>query len=137
MHLSKWLRLIASAPLMQTIRLQRSRKSGRETRTPLRLARDCGANSQRIISFSKINVNERNYLFDLADLVSEIASVKEQPQYSVLFGYFDSFTGINPIVSKLPWNLQKKWVAEASRFKRHQGNNYPPFSTSKFHTGCC
>ncbi|XP_022345684.2 uncharacterized protein LOC111113788 [Crassostrea virginica] len=82
----------------------------------------------RITSFPKITASESKRLFDLADLVSEIASVKEQPQYSVLFGYFDSSTGINPIVSKLPWNLQEKWVAEASRFKRQQGNNYPPFS---------
>ena len=64
----------------------------------------------------------------MLDFVCEIAFVKEQPQYRVLFGYFDSSTGINPIVSKFPWNLQEKWVAEASRFKRQQGNNFPPFS---------
>lgn len=82
---------------------------------------------ERITSFPKITANDNKRLFDLADLVSEIASVKEQPQYHVLFGYFDSSTGINPIASKLPWNLQEKWVTEASRFKRQQGNAFPPF----------
>ncbi|XP_062619211.1 uncharacterized protein LOC134280770 [Saccostrea cucullata] len=83
---------------------------------------------ERITSFPRIAANDNRRLFDLADLVSEIASVKEQPQYRVLFGYFDSSTGINPIVSKLPWNLQEKWVTEASRFKRQQGSTFPPFS---------
>lgn len=83
---------------------------------------------ERISSFPRIAGNDNKRLFDLADLVSEIAAVKEQPQYSILFGYFDSSTGINPIASKLPWNLQDKWVTEASRFKRQNGSTFPPFS---------
>lgn len=83
---------------------------------------------ERISSFPRIAGNDNKRLFDLADLVSEIAAVKEQPQYSILFGYFDSSTGINPIASKLPWNLQDKWVTEASRFKSQNGSTFPPFS---------
>jgi hypothetical protein len=82
----------------------------------------------RVASFPRITASDNKRLFDLSDLVGEIASVKEQLQYRILFGYFDSSTGINPIVAKLPWSLQEKWVTEASRYNRQQGSTFPPFS---------
>ena len=57
----------------------------------------------RITSFPKITANAViNARFTLLDFVCEIAFVKEQPHYRVLFGYSDSSTGINPIVSMEP-----------------------------------
>ena len=62
------------------------------------------------------------------DLVEEIASVKRQPQYASLFGYFDSLTGINPLVVKLPTALQEKWTVEATKYKKRAAAVYPPFT---------
>jgi hypothetical protein len=32
----------------------------------------------------------------------------------ILLGYFDSSSGIRPIVAKLPYTLQEKWTSRAS-----------------------
>ena len=54
--------------------------------------------------------------------------MKRQSQYASLFGYFDSPTGINPIVAKLPTYLQDKWTAEATQYKKQESAVYPPFT---------
>lgn len=50
--------------------------------------------------------------------MSEIESLKENPVYSTLLAYFDSSSGVNPIVAKLPHYIQEKWVT---------GHPYPTF----------
>lgn len=67
-------------------------------------------------------------LYNLVDLVEEIASVKRQSMYASLFGHFDSPTGINPIVAKLPTYLQDKWTAEVTKYKKRESAVYPPFT---------
>lgn len=59
-------------------------------------------------------------LFDLADIFSEIESVKKNPQYSALLSYFDTSAGINPVIHKLPTSLQEKWVTSAVKYKKTQ-----------------
>ncbi|KAK3088641.1 hypothetical protein FSP39_021780 [Pinctada imbricata] len=83
---------------------------------------------RQIASFPKIGYRDYKKLYGLADLAAEIASVKKQPQYSTLFGYFDSPTGINLLVAKLPNNLQDKWTTEASKYKNREHVVFPPFS---------
>ena len=41
---------------------------------------------------------------------------------------FDSSTGVNPIVNKLPHFLQTKWTERASKYKTEKGVVYPPFT---------
>ena len=48
--------------------------------------------------------------------------------YSTLLSYFHSSTGIIPIVSKLPFNLQEKWTMRASSYKSRSDIPNPPFS---------
>ncbi|XP_078329283.1 uncharacterized protein LOC144624026 [Crassostrea virginica] len=83
---------------------------------------------RQISLFPKINYHDLQKLYNLVDLVEEIASVKRQPQYASLFGYFDSPTGINPLVVKLPTALQEKWTVEATKYKKRAAAVYPPFT---------
>ena len=66
-------------------------------------------------------------LCELADLLTEIAAVKEDPIYSTLLAYFDSSSGILPILRKLPLNIQEKWITRAAVFNRQSGQPHPPF----------
>ena len=56
---------------------------------------------------------------------SQIEAVKENPNYSNLLSYFDSSSGIIPIVSKLPYHLQEKWTMRASSQKLRFDIPYP------------
>lgn len=79
---------------------------------------------RQISSFTKIGNHDLKRLYNLVDLVEEIASGISQS----LFGHFDSPTGINPIVAKLPTYLQDKWTAEATKYKKRESVVYPPFT---------
>jgi hypothetical protein len=46
--------------------------------------------------------------------VSEIQALKNNQLYSSLFGWYGSSEGVNPIVSKLPHNIQEKWITKVS-----------------------
>ena len=50
------------------------------------------------------------------------------------FGYFDSSSGIRPIVGKLPYGLQEKWTTRASTYKSRHDVPFPPFIL-QIHTG--
>lgn len=62
------------------------------------------------------------------DNLAEIEAIKEDPNYSSLLSYFDSSSGINPIVNKLPFNIQEKWTKRALNYKTKKIVPYPPFS---------
>ena len=82
----------------------------------------------KIATFPKIKNSDYSRLFDLADLASEIESLRNDLHYSALFAYFDSSSGVNQLVAKLPYNIQEKWITEASNYKLHSWVAYPPFS---------
>ena len=82
---------------------------------------------QKLSEFPKLGPKDNKRLYELADIVSEIESVKENPHFSCLFAYYDSSTGVAPIVEKLPFNLQEKWITRASRYKSDHRVTYPPF----------
>jgi hypothetical protein len=81
---------------------------------------------KKLSSFVKISKKDPKRFFDLSDIVTEIASLKETPEYETLLGYYDSSTGVTPIVNKLPPNLQEKWTNEAIKYKRRYQVAYPP-----------
>ena len=66
-------------------------------------------------------------LYELSDILSEIESYKEDKKFQCLLGYFDSSSGIRPIVAKLPYALQEKWTSRASSYIERYGVAYPPF----------
>jgi hypothetical protein len=57
-------------------------------------------------------------LYDLLDILTEIESVMLNSQYATLFSYYNSSSGVIPIVSKLPHFLQEKWKTLASSYER-------------------
>lgn len=70
---------------------------------------------------------ENQRLRELGDLLLELQAAK-QNRYLPGLSHLDTAHGVNPILTKLPYNLQEKWVSVASRFKRDHGVSYPPFS---------
>ena len=39
-------------------------------------------------------------LYELFDILSEIRSVKEDPKYATLLSYYDTSSGVNPVISR-------------------------------------
>lgn len=67
-------------------------------------------------------------LYQLLNMLHRIHSMKLSPQYTQVLAYYDSSVGINPIISKIPYSLQEKWISRASSFKYTNNATYPPFS---------
>ncbi|XP_069105757.1 uncharacterized protein [Argopecten irradians] len=82
----------------------------------------------KIAKFQRIVTKDYSRLYDILDVLSEIQSLKEDPRYESLLSYYDSSTGINPVVAKLPLHLQTKWTERATRYKVTHKVPYPPFS---------
>lgn len=83
---------------------------------------------QKLSNFPRLSNKDSKRLFDLADILAEIEAAKENPRLSAQFAYFDSSVGVNPIVSKLPYGIQEKWTAHASKYKARSEFVFPPFS---------
>lgn len=81
----------------------------------------------KLSAFPRLSIKDNKRLYDLVDIVSEIEAAKEIPHLSSLFAYFDSSSGVNPIVSKLPYQIQEKWTRHANSFKESHYMTFPPF----------
>lgn len=81
----------------------------------------------KLRNIPKLADNDPKRLYDLLDIITEIESAKQNEQYSVLLSYFDSSSGVLPIVSKLPHGLQERWATQASRYKKDHHVAHPPF----------
>lgn len=57
----------------------------------------------------------------------EMLSAKEDG-YLPGLAYLETARGIRPIVEKLPYTLQEKWISQGSKYKEEFGVSYPPFS---------
>ncbi|XP_033753059.1 uncharacterized protein LOC117336558 [Pecten maximus] len=82
----------------------------------------------KLAAFPKLSTRDNKKLYDLCDIVTEVEAVKNNVKYRNLLAYFDSSSGVIPIVNKLPHSIQEKWTNEAVKFKRRSGVSYPPFS---------
>ena len=69
---------------------------------------------KRLDSFPRLMSKENIKLRELSDLLMELLSAKED-EYLPGLSYLDTAQGINPIVEKLPPNLQEKWISAGSR----------------------
>ena len=84
--------------------------------------------TSKLVNFPTLTNKDNARLYDLSDILSEIEYHKENPKLWCLFAYFDSSSGINPIVEKLPYGLQEKWITRASRYKSKYEVAFSPFT---------
>ncbi|XP_071122109.1 uncharacterized protein [Mytilus edulis] len=82
----------------------------------------------KLDNFPTLTNKDNSLLYDLSDIISEIEYHKENPKLGCLLAYFDSSKGVNPIVEKLPYGLQEKWITRASRYKSKYEVAFPPFT---------
>ena len=82
---------------------------------------------RKIEDFPKLTNKDNAKLRELCDLLLELESAKRE---GVLTGlsYLDTARGVNPIVEKLPYNLQEKWTAHGFKYKEDYRVAFPPFS---------
>ncbi|XP_041945123.1 uncharacterized protein LOC121706994 [Alosa sapidissima] len=81
----------------------------------------------RIESFPKITKQDPLKLRELGDLLREVLSAKTEGFLAGL-SYLDTSRGVNPIIEKLPYPLQEKWINQGSQYKRKHNVSFPPFS---------
>lgn len=83
----------------------------------------------RLDNFPHLFLKDNVKLRELADLLSEILVTKGDA-YLPGLAYLDTPGGINPIVEKLPANLQEKWLFAGARFKEENQASYPLYHSS-------
>ena len=81
----------------------------------------------KIENFPRIMGREPQKLRELSDLLLEL-EVAKQDGYLQGLSYLDTARGINPIVEKLPYGLQEKWMTQGSYYKQEHRVPFPPFS---------
>lgn len=81
---------------------------------------------KRLDNFPRISSRENIKLRELSDLLVELLAAKTD-EYLPGLAYLDTPRGINPIVEKLPPNLQERWVSTGSRYKQQHRVCFPPF----------
>ncbi len=57
----------------------------------------------------------------------EIQAAK-QDGYLMGLSYLDTSRGVNPIIQKLPFSLQEKWLTVGSKYKEDYRVSFPPFN---------
>lgn len=64
----------------------------------------------------------------LVDIMSEIQCLREDSNYATVYSFFDTSTGVNTIIAKLPQFLQNQWVDRATRYKNSRSVTLLPFT---------
>ncbi|XP_073405860.1 uncharacterized protein [Dendrobates tinctorius] len=82
---------------------------------------------KRLQSFPKISSKDSSKFLELSDLLLELQLAKADTHLPGL-SYLDTARGVNPIISKLPYNVQEKWTAIGSKYKKDHQVSFPPFS---------
>ncbi|KAM9793507.1 uncharacterized protein ACBT44_017962 [Syngnathus typhle] len=81
---------------------------------------------QRLDSFPRLTTKDNVKLRELGDLLQEIQGAKEDG-YLPGLSYLDTSRGIGPIVDKLPYPLQDRWMTQGSNYKEDHNGCFPPF----------
>ncbi|XP_032416936.1 uncharacterized protein LOC116718815 [Xiphophorus hellerii] len=81
----------------------------------------------RMLQFPKISNKDPHLLRELADLLLEIDSAKSEGYIPGLL-YLDTARGIHPVVDKLPFGVQEKWMNHGTKYKEKHSVSFPPFS---------
>lgn len=82
---------------------------------------------KRIEEFPRISNRDNVRLRELGDLLLELEYAKEGG-YLPGLAYLDTSRGVNPILEKLPFSLQEKWISQGSKYKERNHVHYPPFT---------
>ncbi|KAM4014162.1 uncharacterized protein ACNLHF_004040 [Anomaloglossus baeobatrachus] len=82
---------------------------------------------KRIDDFPKISNKGLQKLRGLSDLLMEFQVAKCEENLQGL-AFLDTARVVNPIVQKLPYNLQERWLTHGSTYKYKHGVPFPPFS---------
>ncbi|KAL7855848.1 hypothetical protein AOLI_G00194520 [Acnodon oligacanthus] len=77
--------------------------------------------------FPKIYSKDSQRLRELGDLLLELDSAKAEGCLPGLC-YLDAACGIHPILEKLPFSIQEKWMVQGTRYKQEHHVSFPPFS---------
>ncbi|XP_061166393.1 uncharacterized protein LOC133175314 [Saccostrea echinata] len=83
---------------------------------------------QRIDNFVALTDSDRKKFLDLSDLAAEVESVKCDHVFGTAFSYYDTSSGINEFVRKLPKRFREKWASECDRYKMNNYVSQVPFS---------
>ena len=81
---------------------------------------------KRVNNFPKISNRDYSKLHELSDLLMELEAAKTDGHLSGL-QYLDTPRGVNPLVQKLPFSLQEKWLSLGSSYKQQNHVSFPPF----------
>lgn len=81
---------------------------------------------RRLEDFPKITAKDYSKLRDLGDLLMKVQGAKEEG-YLTGLSYLDTARGIGPIIEKLPYGIQEKWLTVGSKFKEESKGQFPPF----------
>ncbi|XP_067273612.1 uncharacterized protein [Pseudorasbora parva] len=81
---------------------------------------------RKLENFPKISNRESQRLRELGDLLMEIQAAKQDGDLMGL-SYLDTPRGVNPIIQKLPFSLQEKWLTVGSKYKEDCRVSFPPF----------
>ncbi|KAI4874288.1 hypothetical protein NFI96_026210, partial [Prochilodus magdalenae] len=82
---------------------------------------------ERVDNFPNVSQKDPVKLRELGDLLKELEAAKTQG-YLPGLSYLDTARGVNPIVEKLPFGLQEKWLAQGSLYKEQYHVSFPPFA---------
>lgn len=61
---------------------------------------------KRKVDRPKLFNKDYKKLYELSDSLAEMQSIKEDDQYNYIFAYYDTSSGVIPIVKKLPYSYQ-------------------------------
>ena len=81
----------------------------------------------KLNSFPNISFKNPKKLFDLHDIVLQIQALKTNPTTSAHMSIYDTSSGVNRIINKLPHQLRQKWTNEATKYMLDNTVFYPPF----------
>lgn len=81
---------------------------------------------RRLENFPKISNRDNCRLRELSDLLKEIQAAMQDGDLMGL-SYLDTPWGVNPIIQKLPFSLQEKWLTVGSKYKEDYRVSFPPF----------
>ena len=76
--------------------------------------------------FPRFNTKDRDKLQQLSYLLLEVMAAKDTGRFKGLAA-FDSAKGLRPIVEKLPYPLQERWMRVGTAYKRDHNAVFPPF----------
>ena len=82
----------------------------------------------RLDKFPPLTSRDNRKLFELSDLLLEVESAKADSKFATSFAVYDSSSGVNSIVNKLPRDIQQKWITRAAKYKQDHLVTFPPFS---------